>query len=214
MGDLDELLGIKEKTKALPKAQTRQGSNLLADLDELIGNKDKAMDTKVVPVESKPDPDLNFFKELFGEDFTIHTEVAPEIRQNAKSGIAGCLHTWNMTDPVPKSHDFLIGTGGDGMFPLGSVSVVASPGGMMKTATAVSLLLHCASGKDWAGLPVVESCGLLLALEDDKDETTRRLIATARAQIDSSKHETLASRIKVAALSGIDARLTSNVSAD
>lgn len=120
------------------------------------------------------------------------------------------IHPWSLNDPVPKSHNFLIGTGGAGLFPLGGVSVVASPGGMMKTSVAISILLHLASGQPWAGLAINKASGLLLALEDDKDETTRRLIATARAQIDPSNLDGIEARVSVAGLSGIDARLTIN----
>lgn len=117
---------------------------------------------------------------------------------------------WSMNDPVPKSHNFLIGTGGTGLFPLGSVSVLASPGGMMKTSLAISILLHLAAGQSWAGLLIKQASGLLLALEDDRDETTRRLIATVRAQIDAAKRDGIEARVGMAVLGGIDARLTIN----
>ncbi len=149
--------------------------------------------------------------EALVEIFQQMEEIEQKRLQNPKAGIAAHLHPWSMDDPVPKSHAFQIGAGGDGLFPRGSFSVVASPGGMMKTAVAISLMQHCAAGQLWAGLQVIESCCLLLALEDDKNETTRRLIATAKAQIEPSKHDVLTKRIKVAALSGVDARLTAKL---
>ena len=134
----------------------------------------------------------------------------PELTAVPPFRLSAHIQPWSLTDTVKKSHDFLIGTAADGIFPLGSVSVVASPGGMMKTALAISFLLHLAVGQPWAGLPISKASGLLLALEDDKDETTRRLIASTGAQIDPKHHEGIEARVGVAVLSGVDARLTVN----
>lgn len=125
--------------------------------------------------------------------------------------LADHIHPWSRNDTVNRSHDFLIGLAASGLLPLASVSVLASPGGMMKTALAISLLLHVAAGQAWAGLEIDRAGGMLVALEDDLDETTRRLIATLLTQIDPDKRDGIEDLIRVVALAGIDARLTANL---
>jgi len=91
---------------------------------------------------------------------------------------------------------------------MGSVSVIGAPGGYMKTALAMSVALHIASGTVWAGHKVKAGAVLLIQLEDDPEECTRRAVATTRAQIEPELHGEVEARVQVVAAPGIDLRFT------
>jgi hypothetical protein len=136
-------------------------------------------------------------------------EVGSVVPTNAlQCDLGDHVVSWGPTDPVPKDHAFAIGEGRTGIAPLGAVSSLAAPGGNMKTALAMSLGLHIATGTHWAGHRVDAGAVLFLQLEDDADECRRRAGATLAAQIDPALHGDAAKRLQLVAMPGVDARLT------
>jgi hypothetical protein len=129
-------------------------------------------------------------------------------RGGAGVDLAGFVVPWiaQATPPPPRS--FAVGQDRTGMLPLGAVSVMAAPGGYMKTSLAVSICLHKAAGATWAGLRVDPGAVLLVQLEDDAEECQRRAGATLKTQIDPALHAAATQRTQIIALPGVDARLT------
>ncbi len=116
--------------------------------------------------------------------------------------------SWAVGGPCPRGHTFAVGQAGGGILPLGAVTTMAAPGGFMKTACAISIAAHIASGTPWGPHAVTEGAVLVLSLEDDADECRRRVLATLQAQIAPALHAKVQSRLQLVSASGVDLRFT------
>jgi hypothetical protein len=82
----------------------------------------------------------------------------------------------------------------------------------MKTAFAILLGLHIASGEKWNGYKVAEGQVLIVSGEDDGDEFQRRVGGYAEFEFDETCHSAIAKRVHGLALSGVDTYLTKVIS--
>ena len=117
---------------------------------------------------------------------------------------------WNLSLP-PQSREFVCGNSGEGMFPLGSASVLAGLGGGGKTLAMISCATSVALGAKWGGLDTKSGAVLIISLEDDGGECQRRFGAACQ-RFTPSEQQLLRSRIRAIALPGVEFKLTSYLS--
>ena len=115
---------------------------------------------------------------------------------------------WGTEAPQIRLDRFAVGAGRRGMFPLSCVSMLAAPGGNMKTALAILLGLHVAAGTDFAGHTVTPGGALIVSLEEGAEDMHRRVGATAVTQFDAALHAKLQNRLAVINLAGKNGRFT------
>ena len=115
---------------------------------------------------------------------------------------------WGTEAPQIRLDRFAVGAGRWGMFPLSCVSMLAAPGGNMKTALAILLGLHVAAGTDFAGHTVTPGGALIVSLEEGAEDMHRRVGATAVTQFDAALHAKLQNRLAVINLAGKNGRFT------
>lgn len=102
---------------------------------------------------------------------------------------------------------------GDGLLPRGKVGVLTSAGGAGKTMVLVSLALSVVTGRPWLGHFEVDwqaRAGkiLLVLLEEDVEETERRLYNAAEAMgLDPGEHARAAEQIITLPMAGVAAPL-------
>lgn len=147
------------------------------------------------------------------EEIALRATRRPELNEQVKNEFAASLEayrrSWQVQSAPPEPREFLIETG---LFPLGVCSVLAGLGGSMKTAFAILLGLHIASGKKWNGYKVAEGQVLIVSGEDDGDEFQRRVGGYAEFEFDETCHSAIAKRVHGLALSGVDTYLTKVIS--
>jgi hypothetical protein len=144
-----------------------------------------------------------------------NTSSQPAALTPAPNVFAGDLEQhaapWS-TEPKAVRHDrFAIGQGRLGQIPLATVSVLAGPGGVFKTSTAILQCLHVASGKAFAGLEVRQGSALVVSLEEDAEDMGRRLGATAVTQFGSEVLPALVRNVGLIAMPGIDGRFIEQI---
>jgi hypothetical protein len=198
--------------KASSVVQLKPKVNKLgSDLDDLLGdaptaqNKDSDANPTVPDLWAELDEMLAEQKQFGAKPIGSSTPKKPGLVKFKDTAIP-----LNLSADLPKGHSFLFGEGGIGLLPMGSLTVMAAPGGMMKTTLAMSWSVYVASGQAWNGMRVRKGAVLFVSMEDDPDETMRKGIGITRAQIESGLHSEVERCLHMAMCYGIDTRLTSS----
>ena len=140
-------------------------------------------------------------------DGIMSAPPAPPVIRSEDSLQEWCA-AWSTEPKSAKRDRFAIGAARHGMYPLSCVSMLAGPGGTFKTAASVLLCQHVAAGEPFAGLPVTPGSALIVSLEEDADDMSRRLGATAVTQFHPDVRENIVRRVGLIAMPGIDGRFT------
>ena len=184
-------------------SKSEQKSKLSWSVEDFLDDFKSDSESKATTPTTGPSVPMGY-EDLFAQLEAVSQQGPPP----EKATIASRLSQFSLTAPFKPSREFAIGAGRSGLWPLGCPSVLGAIGGGLKTATAISCACHMAAGQSWNGEPVRESAVLFLSMEDDQDEMTRKVYGTVKTQIDPSRHHLVEKRFHIAALPGVDCRLT------
>ncbi len=193
------------------KSNAKQESGQSWSIDDLLGA--DAPDNDLATATAPPADRAEEAQDIAELD-VILARASAQSEQAAKTtnaSIASHTVQFSLDTKFKASHEFAIGVGRLGLLPLGCPTVVAAVGGGLKTALALIWGVHMAAGQSWNGESVHESAVLVISMEDDLDEMVRRVHGTVKTQIDPSKHHLVEQRLYIAAVAGVDGRLTKAV---
>lgn len=102
------------------------------------------------------------------------------------------------------------GIGAARFFPRRAVSLFTALGGTGKTTALIALAAHIAAGKDWGMQKLVAAKVLMIFVEEDQEELTRKFAATTH-DWDPAARALAADNMRLISLVGRDPRLTTRI---